>query len=309
MAEPNLADLDAFAAVARARSFRGAAMLRGASASTLSEAVRRLESRLGLRLLNRTTRSVTPTEAGERLLARLGPALGEIGAALQAAGSYSDAPTGSLKLNVPTFVASFVLPPIVSAFLKAHPGVTIEVTAQDTFIDIIAAGFDAGIRYEERLERDMIATPIGPRRQRFVTAAAPAYLTARGRPKHPRDLLGHSCIIHRFPSGRVARWEFERGGKVVRVAPSGPLIADTFALALDAAIAGVGIISMFGEALAEPLASGALVAVLPDWQQAFSGPYLYYPSRKHMPPPLRAFLDFIKKPARSETVKRERKSE
>ena len=309
MAEPNLADLDAFAAVARARSFRGAAMLRGASASTLSEAVRRLESRLGLRLLNRTTRSVTPTEAGEKLLARLGPALGEIGAALEAASSLTDAPTGSLKLNVPTFVARFVLPPIVSAFLKAHPGVTVEATAQDTFIDIIAAGFDAGIRYEERLERDMIATPIGPRRQRFITAAAPAYLKARGRPKHPRDLLNHSCIVHRFPSGRAARWEFERDGEVVRIAPSGPLVADTFEIELEAAVAGIGIIAMFGEALAEPLASGALVPVLADWQQDFSGPYLYYPSRKHMPAPLRAFLDFVKKPVGGEAAKRGRKSE
>jgi DNA-binding transcriptional LysR family regulator len=301
MAPPDLADLDAFAAVARARSFRGAALLRDASASTLSEAVRRLESRLGRRLLNRTTRSVTPTEAGEKLLARLSPALGEIGAALDAVNSPGDAPTGSLKLNVPTFVARVVMPPIISAFLKAHPGVTLELTAQDTFIDIIAAGFDAGIRYEERLERDMIATPIGPRRQRFVTAAAPGYLAERGRPKHPRDLLRHACILHRFPSGRTARWEFERGGEIVRIAPNGRLVADTFDVELHAALDGIGIISMFGEGLAEPLASGALVPVLTEWQQSFSGPYLYYPSRKHMPTPLRAFLDFIKRPTSGET--------
>src|SRR3984957_6322080 len=245
MAEPDLADLDAFAAVARARSFRGAAALRGVSASGYSEAVRRLEQRLGVRLLNRTTRSVTPTEAGERLLERLTPALGEVAAALDAVGSLRDTPTGTLKLNVPTIVASVVLPPIIGAFLKGHPGVTVEVTAQDTFIDVLAAGFDAGIRYEERLERDMIATPIGPRRQHFAAAASPAYLEAHGRPRHPRDLLRHACIVHRFHSGREARWEFERAGEVVRITPSGPLIADTLEIEIDAAIAGVGIIASF----------------------------------------------------------------
>jgi DNA-binding transcriptional LysR family regulator len=308
MAEPDLADLDAFAAVARARGFRGAAALRGGSASALSEAVRRLETRLGVRLLNRTTRSVTPTDAGERLLKRLDPALGEIAAAIVAATSSGDAPTGSLKLNVPTIVARAVMPPIVSGFLKEYPGVTVEVTAQDTFIDIIAAGFDAGIRYEERVERDMIATPIGPRRQRFVTAAAPSYLSARGRPRHPRELIRHACIVHRFASGRTARWEFERNGEIVRIIPSGPLIADTLDLELRAAIDGLGIIAVFAEVLADALASGALVPILADWQQEFSGPYLYYPSRRHMPAPLRAFLDFIKKPNRGATTSAGRKS-
>ena len=308
MAEPDLADLDAFAAVARARSFRGAAARRGVSASGYSEAVRRLEQRLGVRLLNRTTRSVTPTEAGERLLERLTPALGEVAAALDAVGSLRDTPTGTLKLNVPTIVASVVLPPIIGAFLKGHPGVTVEVTAQDTFIDVLAAGFDAGVRYEERLERDMIAVPIGPRRQRFASAASPAYLSERGRPKHPRDLLQHSCIAHRFASGRIARWEFERGGETVRIAPTGPLIADSLALELRAAIDGVGIISTFEEFLAGALASGALLPVVPDWWQRFSGPYLYYPSRRHMPAPLRAFVDFIRRAGASPAQDSRRKS-
>jgi DNA-binding transcriptional LysR family regulator len=294
MAEPDLADLDAFAAVARARSFRGAALLRDASASGYSEAVRRLEQRLGVRLLNRTTRSVTPTEAGERLLARLAPALGEVAAALDEVNSFRDTPTGVLKLNVPSFVARVILPPIVSAFLKSHPGVTMEVVADDTFIDVIAAGFDAGIRYEERLERDMIATPIGPRRQRFATAAAPEYLRSRGRPAHPRDLLQHACIIHRFASGRLARWEFERGGETIRVAPSGPLVADMLDVTIKAATDGLGIVTVFEEDLAEALASGALAPVLPDWWQQFSGPFLYYPSRRLVPAPLRAFIDFVK---------------
>jgi DNA-binding transcriptional LysR family regulator len=304
MAAPDLADLDAFAAVARARSFRGAASLQGVSASGYSEAVRRLESRLGVRLLNRTTRSVTPTEAGERLLARLGPALSEVAAALDAVNSFRDAPTGALRLNVPSIVARAVLPPIVSAFLKSHPGVTLEVIAQDTFIDVLAAGFDAGVRYEERLERDMIAVPLGPRRQRFACAASPAYLAEHGRPKHPRDLLRHACIAHRFASGRIARWEFERGDETVRIVPSGPLIADTLALEVQAAVDGVGVISTFEEFLADAIASGALVPVLPEWQQSFSGPYLYYPSRRHMPAPLRAFVDFIKsRPVKASSAK------
>ena len=180
MSSPDLSDLDAFVAVARARSFRGAAGLRGVSASSLSDALRRLEARLGVRLLNRTTRSVTPTEAGERLLERLGPALGEIAGALDAVNSFRDSPTGTLRLNVPSIVARHILPPIACRFLLAHPGITLEVTAEDSFVDVLAGGFDAGIRYEERIERDMIAVPIGPRRQRFVVAAAPSYLAATG---------------------------------------------------------------------------------------------------------------------------------
>jgi DNA-binding transcriptional LysR family regulator len=168
MMSPSLADLDAFVAVARARGFRGAAASRGASASGLSEAVRRLEGALGVRLLNRTTRSVTPTEAGERLLERLRPALGEIESGLDVVNSFRSSPRGTLKLNVPVIVAEKILPPIASRFLKAYPGVTLEIAANDTFIDVIGAGFDAGIRYEERIERDMIAVPIGPRVQHYV---------------------------------------------------------------------------------------------------------------------------------------------
>jgi DNA-binding transcriptional LysR family regulator len=298
MADLDLADLDAFAAVARHRSFRGAAAVRGVSASTLSEAVRRLEARLGVRLLNRTTRSVTPTEAGARLLERLAPALGEVVAALDVVNSFRDSPTGTLRLNVPTIVAREILPPIAASFLKAHPGITLEVVTEDTYIDVLAAGFDAGIRYDERLEQDMIAVPIGPRVQRFAVGAAPSYLAAHGRPQHPSDLLQHSCILHRFPSGVSAPWEFERNGKVVRVTPTGPLVAMTIELELGAAIAGLGLIASFEELLAPAFASGALEPVLEDWCQSFSGPFLYYASRRHMPAPLRAFIDFIKVPAK-----------
>ena len=182
MPEMNLADLEAFAAVARHRSFRGTAKRRGVSASTLSEAVRRLEARLGVRLLNRTTRSVTPTEAGARLLERLAPALGEVSAALDAMNGFRDSPTGTLRLNVPTIVARLILPPIIEGFLKAHPGVTCEIAAEDSFVDVLAAGFDAGVRYDERLEQDMIAVPIGPRVQRFAAAAVTASPAASPRP-------------------------------------------------------------------------------------------------------------------------------
>jgi DNA-binding transcriptional LysR family regulator len=298
MSELDLADLAAFAAVAQQRSFRRAAALRGVSASTLSEAVRRLEGRLDLRLLNRTTRSVTPTEAGTRLLERLLPALGEVSAALEAVNGFRDTPpgmpTGTLRLNVPLIVASMVLPPIVAGFLEAYPGITLEIVAEDSFIDVLAAGFDAGIRYDERLEQDMIAVPIGPRRQRFAAAAAPAYLAAHGHPQHPGDLLGHACLRHRFPSGLIPPWEFERAGEIVRITPKGPLIATTPELWVNAAVAGLGVICSFEEFLAPALASGRLVPVLEDWWQSFSGPFLYYAGRRHMPAPLRAFVDYIK---------------
>jgi DNA-binding transcriptional LysR family regulator len=294
MAEPDLADLDAFAAVARERSFRGAAKRRGVSASTLSETVTRLEARLGVRLLNRTTRSVTLTEAGARLLERLGPALSEVAAAVDAVNSFRNSVTGTLRLNVPGVVARVVLPPIVARFLAAHPGITMEIVIEDSFIDVLAAGFDAGVRYDERLEQDMIAVPLGPRTQRFVAAASPAYLDSRGAPTHPKDLLAHACLRHRFASGVVLSWEFERAGEIVRVSPTGPLVAATVELQLEAALHGLGIVYSFEEWVAPHLASGALVPVLDEWWQSFSGPFLYYAGRRNLPAPLRAFVDFIK---------------
>ena len=194
----DLGDLNAFVAVARAKGFREGARSSGASASSLSEAVRRLEADLGVRLLNRTTRSVAPTEAGERLLARLGSALTEVEAALDVVKAARDRPAGTLRLNVPISAARLVLPRIVPPFLAAYPDITLEVIAEDSFVDVLAAGCDAGIRYDERLEQDMIAVPIGPRIQRFAAAAAPAYLDRRGRPAHPRELLGHACLRGRF---------------------------------------------------------------------------------------------------------------
>lgn len=292
-----LQDLFAFLAVVQAGGFREGARASGTSASALSEAVRRLETRLGVRLLNRTTRSVLPTEAGARLAERLVPALGEVEAALDVVNSFRDRPTGTLKLNVPATVAHLVLPSIVTPFLKTYPEIRLEVIVEDSFVDMLAAGCDAGIRYDERLEQDMIAVPIGPRFQRFATAASPGYLDARGRPEHPRDLLGHACMRGQFASGAMPTWEFERDGEIVRVDPSGPLIVRLGAavdLAVEAAIHGLGVIHLFEDWLRPHLDSGALEPVLEPWWQTFTGPFLYYPGRRHLPAPLRAFVDFIR---------------
>ena len=292
----DLGDLNAFMAVAKAGGFREAARLTGGSASGLSEAIRRLEAKLGVRLLHRTTRSVAPTEAGARLMERLGPALGEIEAALDVVNGFRDRPAGTLRLNVPVSAARLVLPSIVPAFLEAYPDIVLDIVAEDGFVDVLAAGCDAGIRYDERLEQDMIAVPIGPRRQRAAAAASPAYLDRRGRPSHPRDLLEHACLRGRFASGAMTEWEFEKDGEIVRVDPTGPLVVRVGAatdLAVDAAIAGTGIVILFEDWLRPHLDSGALEPVLEAWWQAFSGPFLYYPGRRHLPAPLRAFIDFV----------------
>jgi len=293
----DLGDLTAFVAVARAGGFREAARASGGSASSFSEAVSRLESRLGVRLLNRTTRSVAPTEAGARLLDRLGPALGEVEAALDVVNGFRDRSAGTLRLNVPVSAARLVLPRIVPPFLAAYPDIRLEVIAEDSFVDMLAAGCDAGIRYDERLEQDMIAIPIGPREQRFATAASASCLDRRGRPDHPRELLDHACLRSRFASGVMITWEFERDGEVVRVDPTGPLIVRAGAatdLAVDAAVAGSGVIYLFEDWLRPYLDSGALEPVLEPWWQRFSGPFLYYPGRRHLPAPLRAFVDFTR---------------
>ncbi|OCP35034.1 LysR family transcriptional regulator [Ensifer sp. LC163] len=299
MTDLPLADLDAFTAVARERSFRAAAKKRGVSASSLSEALRRLEAKLDVRLLNRTTRSVTPTEAGTRLLERLQPALGEIAGALDQVNELRDSPAGTLKLNVPSIVAREILPLIVGRFLRANPAISLEVTAEDGFIDVLAAGFDAGIRYEERVERDMIAIPIGPRLQRYVTAASPEYLARRGMPQHPHDLLEHDCIRHRFASGVSLLWEFGEGEGSISIAPPAVVTANAVDLEIAAAVDGLGVIRTFEEFLAPHLKSGALVTILDPWVTTFPGPFLYYASRRHMPAPLRAFVDFLKAEQRS----------
>lgn len=296
----NLDDVRVFAAVARAAGFREASRSSGTSASSASEAVRRLEAELGVRLLHRTTRTVAPTEAGANLLDRLGPALAEIASALDVVKSSRDKPAGTLRLNVPIIAARLVLPSILPGFLAAHPDIRVDVMAEDRLVDILAAGCDAGIRYEETLEKDMIAVPIGPREQRFALAVSPAYLERRGRPSHPRKLLDHACLRARFAGGAPVPWEFEREGQVLKIDPTGPLVGNiggTTDLLVAAAVAGTGIIYLFEDWLQPYFESGALRPILERWWLRFSGPFLYYPSRRHMPVALRAFVDFIRKSA------------
>jgi DNA-binding transcriptional LysR family regulator len=292
-----LNDLAAFVSVTRAGGFRDAARISGVSASSLSIAVRRLEAKLGLRLLNRTTRSVAPTEAGLRLIEKLTPLFSEMEAALDVLNVFRDKPAGTLKLNVPSSAARIVLPSIIAAFLKTYPDIRVEVVVEDGFVDVLSIGCDAGIRYDERLEQDMIAIPIGPRVQRFATAAAPGYLDAYDRPDHPSELLSHACLRGQFAGGAMPIWYFERDGEVLQLNPSGPLLVRPGAaidLAVSAAVAGVGVIHLFEDMLRPYLDSGALEPILEPWWQRFSGPFLYYPGHRHLPAPLRAFVDFLK---------------
>jgi DNA-binding transcriptional LysR family regulator len=293
----DLSDLHAFLAVARHQGFREGARASGASASGISLAVRRLEEQLGVRLLNRTTRSVVPTQAGQRLLERLGPALIEVEDALDVVNVFRDRPAGTLRLNVPVSASRLVLPALVPEFLQAYPDIQLDVLAEDGFVDLLASGCDAGIRYDERLEQDMVAVPIGPRIQRFAAAASPDYLNRCGRPEHPRQLLAHACLRGRFASGTVPPWDFERGTESVRVDPVARMVVRLGAaadLAVDAAIGGAGVVYMFEDWLRPHLQSGALEPVLADWWPQFSGPFLYYPGRRLVPAPLRAFVDFIR---------------
>ncbi|WP_312947163.1 LysR family transcriptional regulator [Superficieibacter sp.] len=293
----DLNDLKAFIAVAQAGGFRSGAKESGASASGYSEAIRRLEIKTGVRLLHRTTRSVVPTEAGQLLLSRLLPALGEVEAALDSVNQFRDKPVGTLKLNVPMSAARLVLPAIIPGFLAAYPDVQLEIVTEESFVDIFAAGCDAGIRYDERLEQDMIAVPVGARIQRFALAASPGYLQKHGCPKHPQELMQHACIRGRFPGGNLAVWEFEKEGELLRIDASGPLIVrigGAVDLGVDAAAADCGLVYLFEEWLQPRFISGELVPVLEDWWPAFSGPFLYYSGRRFVPASLRAFIDYIK---------------
>lgn len=296
MHNDSMADLATFALVAQHGGFRQAARASGQSASKLSEALRRLEQQLGIRLLIRTTRSVKPTEAGALLLTRLRPALDDVAGALDVLNELRASPRGTLRLNVPVSAARLFLPELVDRFMAAYPDIVLELVVDNDFVDLVASGCDAGIRYGERMALDMIAVPIGPRSERFAAAASPAYLARRGVPAHPRDLLQHACLRGRFLSGAMYPWEFEKDGHAVTVEPTGPLIVtpSSLDLAIGAAIAGHGIVYLFEAWLAPHLACGALVPVLPDWWLRFPGPFLYYPGRRHLPAPLRAFIDFLR---------------
>ncbi|MCF4128068.1 LysR family transcriptional regulator [Methylobacterium sp. SyP6R] len=298
MVRDDLSDLAAFAAVARHRSFRRAAAELGLSPSALSHAVRGLEERMGLRLLNRTTRSVAPTEAGAALLVRLGPALDDIAQAVAAARASASRPTGTLRLNAPRSACRLVLMPLLSRFLTLHPEIRVEVVSDDALTDIVGEGFDAGIRFGERLALDMVAVPVcGP--QRFAVVAAPAYLARRGVPEVPADLAGHACLRQRFPGGSLFPWELECDRVAETVAVDGPLILGDQDLVRLAALDGLGIGFVFEGYVADDLASGSLMRLLSPWCPAFPGFHLYYPGRRQVPAPLRAFLDVVREAGRS----------
>nr|WP_240989335.1 LysR family transcriptional regulator [Salipiger mangrovisoli] len=283
-----------FVAVARHLNFRRAAAELAMSPSTLSERIRELEARLGVRLLNRNTRSTSLTEEGERLLDRTRDAIAVLEGAAAALGIAPDAPlTGRIRINGPAPAIELRLMPLVASFLAAHPGVRVEAVSEGDLVDVVERGFDAGLRYDEALAQDMVAVRLGPD-QRMVVAAAPGYLARHGLPATPEDLSRHSCIGHVFGSGTRLPWSFEKNGRAMDLRPEGRLAVNSTAAALVAARAGHGLIYAFDDYLAADLASGQLVQVLDDWTPPFPGPSLYFTERRLMPPALRAFIDHVK---------------
>ncbi|WP_343714066.1 LysR family transcriptional regulator [Inquilinus sp.] len=288
------AELRAFAAVAEAASFSRAARRLGVSPSALSQTLRGLEGRLGVRLLNRTTRSVTPTEAGERLLDRLRPLFAEFDQAVEEVNRFRDAPAGRLRINVPRFAASHFVGPALGRFHSTHPGVELEVVVDDTITDIVAGRFDAGIRLGETLERDMVAVPLTCALE-LAAVATPDYLAEHGVPESPADLHRHRCLRFRWPGGGdLYRWEFAKGGQEVTLAVDGPLVVNDTALMLQAALGGVGIAYLLDCQVQADVEAGRLRRVLGDWSPRFPGFYLYHPGRRQMPPALRAFIDVLR---------------
>ena len=265
----------------------------GVATSTLSHGIRNLEERLGVRLLNRTTRSVAPTEAGERLLAQLRPALRNLDNTLQSIEAFRDQPAGKLRLTVPPPAASMTVAPILARFLSAHPAIALEVSVDGTLRDVVADRFDAGIRMGQRVERDMIAVRLGGP-VRLAVVASPGYVARHGRPQSPEELKAHNCIRMRLPSGGLLPWRFARKRKLFEVEPEGMLIVNDRELELRGALDGAGIAHLPSERVAAPIAEGRLVRLLEDWLPQMPGFYLYYPSRRQMPGPLRAFIDFVK---------------
>jgi DNA-binding transcriptional LysR family regulator len=301
MKELDLRDLDAFLAVARTRNFRRAALEQRVSVSSLSQRLRDMEERLGVRLMNRTTRSFALTEAGELLLARVGPAMHDVSEALDRVRGLRDVPSGRLRINAPPPAIDLVLAPMVASFMEAYPQIDLEIIGESSFVDIVAQGFDAGVRYGEHLAQGMIAVPLSPP-QRYAVVASPDYVARHGKPKHPKDLLDHRCIRIRFGRGALLDWEFEKAGQVVKVSPPLRLIANYPGLVQRAAHDGFGFWLTFEGYVREAIKSGALVSVLDDWCAPFPGPFLYYPSRRQPPPALAAFVAFV-----AEWRKRERR--
>jgi DNA-binding transcriptional LysR family regulator len=292
------ADLLPFLAIARHRSFRRAADELGCTASALSHSLKGLESRLDLRLFNRTTRSVALTEAGERLLSRIAPAFRDIDDAVDDLDELRGAPIGRLRFNTARASARMVLLPLVAQFLKTHQRISVEIAIDNDFVDVVSEGFDAGVRFGEVIAKDMIAVPLGPR-QRSAIAAAPALFEQHPVPLTPEQLRGLPCIGLRFGSGRLYAWEFERGGVELSVEVEGPLVVGDQDLMVDASLMGAGIAYAFEDQVSEHIRAGRLVRVLEDWCPYYKGLYLYYPSRRQLPAALRAFIDFARQAHRA----------
>lgn len=293
---PSLPGVAAFARVARHASFSRAAAELDVSPSSLSQTIRSLERRLGVRLFNRTTRRVALTEYGARFLEQVGPGLDRIESALLDLEDVRDVPAGRLRINLPRIAAERIVLPRLAEFRRRCPQVDVELFVEAALSDLVAGGFDAGIRLGECLARDMVALPVGPP-QRQVIVAAPAYLARHGRPRAPEDLIGHACIRYRRSNGRLMPFEFGRDGRDFEVQVDGALIANDSELSRRMALEGLGLAQLFESQAADDVAAGRLERVLDDWQQPFEGFYIYYPAREQMAPKLRAFVDLLREPA------------
>ncbi|MBZ9807514.1 LysR family transcriptional regulator [Mesorhizobium sp. BR1-1-9] len=287
-------ELKAFAAIVEEGSFiRASARLR-ISPSALSQTIRQLEARLGVRLLNRTTRSVSPTAAGEALFGRVGMAFSELEDAVADIHASRDRPAGSLRINVPRVAAMRFVAPILGGFQHAYPNISLTVIVDDMLADIVEGRFDAGIRLGERLKKDMVAVKLSGDLQ-MAAVAAPAYLAGRSTPRHPQDLHQHRCINFQWPSGgNIYRWEFSRGKRTLEIAVEGNLTVNDTDLLLDAALGGAGIAYMMDYQVRPWIENGQLIRFLEAWSPSFPGFYLYHPSTRHVPPALRAFIDFVR---------------
>lgn len=293
MATDNLTHLAAFAAVARNRSFRRAGAELALSTSAVSYAIRALEERLGVGLFHRTTRSVALTEAGQRLLDRLQPALGQVHDALEEMNHFRSAPAGLLRINATRAAVHTQLGPRLADFLRAHPDVRLEVAQDDGLVDIVARGFDAGVRLHEFVPEDMVAVPLGPP-LRGLIVGAPAYLRRRPLPTHPQDLVQHECVRFRFASGHLYKWQFERDGQTLDIDVPGRLTLGDQHTVLQAVLDGMGLAYVLEDAARPFLDDGRLVAVLEDWSEPFAGWVLYYPRQRQMSSALRAFVDMLR---------------
>jgi len=294
MPREDLGSLALFLIVADERNFTRAAVRLGVSQSALSHAIRRLEAKLGLRLLTRTTRSVSPTVAGERLLDTLRPALEAIDATLTSLTELRDRPAGTIRITTSSHAARTILWPAIDRLAADHPDIAVELSIEAGLTDIVAERFDAGVRLGERLEKDMIAMPIGPK-LRMAAVASPGYLAGHGTPRTPGDLARHRCINLRFvSSGGLYVWEFEKDGRELKVKVEGQLVLNDVALAVDAAIAGHGIAFMLEDHVSTGLADGRLVRLLADWCEPFDGHYLYYPSRRQPSQAFSLLLDALR---------------